>query len=41
MTGTVTHQYLDDRCRIVIFRRAWLVLERIGATQGVMELAEL
>ena len=40
MVLSVVHHKLDDRSRIVILCRAWLVLERVGATQGVMEDAE-
>ena len=37
---SVAHHKLDDRSGIVIFGGARLVLERVGATQRVMELAE-
>ena len=38
---SVVHHDLDDRRSIVILRRTRLILERIGATQGVLQLAEL
>ena len=41
MILTIVHHDLHHGSSIVVFRRTRLVLERIGATQGVVHLSEL
>ena len=41
MVLTIVHHNLHHRSSVVILRRTGLILERVGTTEGVIELTEL